>query len=112
MKADIKEKWLEALRSGRYQQGRYRLCTDKAGKLTHCCLGVLCEVMGLESEEVPGGRGYVMDGRPRGLRPPDAVLAELGITDDHLDELVGMNDGLDQPGCDFEEIADYIEENL
>lgn len=45
MDAGIKTQWLEALRSGEYQQGRGELATmDANGKKTHCCLGVLCEL--------------------------------------------------------------------
>jgi hypothetical protein len=35
-------KWLEALRSGKYKQGRGQLVLGDA----YCCLGVLCEVAG------------------------------------------------------------------
>ena len=35
------QKWVEALRSGKYQQGFQKLCTAEE---KYCCLGVLCEV--------------------------------------------------------------------
>ena len=36
------DKWLAALRSGKYTQGKGALETkDIFGKITHCCLGVL-----------------------------------------------------------------------
>lgn len=38
----IKEKWCEALESGRYEQGTRVLATMTN---TFCCLGVLCEVL-------------------------------------------------------------------
>lgn len=37
-------KWVAALRSGEYEQGRGRLCRD--GK--YCCIGVLCHLAGME----------------------------------------------------------------
>jgi hypothetical protein len=37
---DIKEKWLEALRSGKYKKGKDCLLNDDK----YCCLGVLCEI--------------------------------------------------------------------
>ncbi len=44
----IQTKWLEALESGKYEQGQGRLCLlDQRGNKEYCCLGVLCEVMGL-----------------------------------------------------------------
>lgn len=39
MNAEIAQKWIADLRSGKYKQGQGQLCDGK----THCCLGVLCE---------------------------------------------------------------------
>lgn len=39
MNAEIAQKWIADLRSGKYTQGQGQLCDGK----THCCLGVLCE---------------------------------------------------------------------
>lgn len=37
--------WLDALRSGEYQQGYGRLANiDETGSVGYCCLGVACEV--------------------------------------------------------------------
>ena len=41
MRKDLKKKWIEALRSGRFKQGKNALKTNDK----HCCLGVLCEVV-------------------------------------------------------------------
>jgi len=43
---EIKDKWLEALKSGKYIQGTGRLRSED--KTKHCCLGVLCEVRGFK----------------------------------------------------------------
>lgn len=48
MKEHIKDKWIAALLSGEYKQGRTRLKTQDGG---FCCLGVLCD---LASEEGVG----------------------------------------------------------
>lgn len=40
MNKEIKEKWLDALRSGEYEKGKYAL--RRADK--YCCLGVLCDL--------------------------------------------------------------------
>lgn len=37
----IRARWVAALRSGEYEQGRHQLRTDHGGL---CCLGVLCEL--------------------------------------------------------------------
>ena len=42
---ELMTRWIEALRSGRYLQGRDYLCsTDGAGDLRYCCLGVLQDI--------------------------------------------------------------------
>jgi hypothetical protein len=38
---EIADRWVEALRSGNYPQGRWELHTDDD---RYCCLGVLCEL--------------------------------------------------------------------
>lgn len=43
MDPQIKARWLEALRSGKYEQGRSALNTGGANG-QFCCLGVLCEL--------------------------------------------------------------------
>jgi len=50
MKASLKQKWLEALRSGNYEQAIGLLCQYemREGQVVprgYCCLGVLCDVM-------------------------------------------------------------------
>ena len=45
MNANIKSKWVAALRSGQYKQGQYALRTDNK----FCPLGLLCELHRLET---------------------------------------------------------------
>lgn len=40
MNKEIKKLWIDALKSGEYEQGRWRLKT----KNRYCCLGVLCDI--------------------------------------------------------------------
>lgn len=52
MKLSIAQKWVKALRSGRYKQGKMALRTKtKNGTVRHCCLGVLCELYNEEHED-------------------------------------------------------------
>lgn len=45
MDKTIMKKWVKALRSGKYKQGRGTLCqVDKKGNESFCCLGVLCDL--------------------------------------------------------------------
>lgn len=109
MKQDIKQRWVEALRSGNYEQGQGVLRTEDD---TYCCLGVLCNLVDPENWTLRAS--YYVYGKAGGLRQnvsflPDEVRVEVGITADEQAELVQMNDTQNAP---FEDIARWIEENL
>ena len=44
MNSELKNEWITALRSGNYTQAVGSLKTVEQGKVSHCCLGVLCEI--------------------------------------------------------------------
>ena len=104
--------WVEALRSGKYQQTQGRLARElEDGSIGYCCLGVACEVLGAE-------KGLTQDGRimwlATGFVPaihylPDGIKILLGLKDKggyhEGGSLVLTNDG----GASFAEIADIIE---
>ena len=105
MDPDIKTLWVEALRSGNYPKGREYL--KKGGKF--CCLGVLCEVAGLEQETWADGEvkfATAHDWSSTDL--PQDFADEVGIDDYWCDYLMGENDYL----ATFGELADVIEEYL
>jgi hypothetical protein len=96
MDAELKKKWVEALRSGEYKQYEGAL---KEG-FSFCCLGVLAAVKnGGTTEEHIYGNDKLDSGY-------DIIARECG----HVikDKLTGMNDG----GQSFPAIADWIEANL
>ncbi len=112
MNPDIKEDWLEALRSGEYEQGRYYL--DRSDK--QCCLGVLCDVLDapwtagtstrldvLDAPWAAAASTRLYEGSSALLGP--AVLCSAGLSQDEAMILGEMND----KGATFKEIADYIE---
>jgi len=55
MDINVKQKWLTALNSGKYEQVKGRL----KGKVGFCCLGVLCD---LYAEEHPEAYGWAKNG--------------------------------------------------
>jgi len=115
MKEDIAKKWVSALRSGDYKQNTGNLGRkDSFGNDQFCCLGVLCELMGKDSDklrrEIHGGK-YQYNGY--GGKLPDAARNWSGIKtgggevsyNDKTTTLALLNDN----GKTFEEIADIIE---
>ena len=114
MKKDIKEKWVKALRSGEYKQGKYVLRSQAD---EYCCLGVLCDLFVKEhnlewiptdakdpSERVQ--QYYALLGNGGIL--PFAVREWADFLYDHQAPVIRRND----TDISFAEIADYIEENF
>lgn len=123
MKQEIKERWLEALRSGEYEQGRRRLMNEDNG--TFCCLGVLTD---LYLKEVGSPWGKERDPSVRVKHDPTIstdseflpkiVRKWAGLRDNNRNPIV-YRDGvrltlsrLNDEGYDFQVIADLIEEQL
>jgi hypothetical protein len=110
--------WLEALESGEYRQG-FSCLRYGDNKPYFCCLGVLCETMGIErrattGEYVHGGfgsNGYLPRGVPGliGLRDSRGELATAVAADGQLyGALTQLND---TAGWGFKQIAAYIRAN-
>lgn len=94
MKEEMAKKWVEALRSGNFQQGKGRLLMDNK----FCCLGVLCEISG-EHWYTQGA--YL----PERIMLETGVQTSHGVIPSHGDSLVCLNDS----GKSFSDIADIIE---
>ena len=103
--------WLEALESGRYQQGKFALAVlDKNKPLRYCCLGVACEVarengVDLKVNQIRDRLYYNGDT----LCLPLVVINWLGLSTntgefENDQSLTSINDD----GATFEEIADII----
>ena len=102
MNKKLKQKWVKALRSGRYKQTTGMLQLGRA----YCCLGVLCRIAGARKR--PRTNEFVWRGEADWSELPDTMRADLGLDLKAEGHLVNMNDG----GKTFDQIADYIEENL
>lgn len=83
MNVDIAKKWVAALRSGEYRQGRGMLETPKG----HCCLGVLCD-LAVKEGVIVADRGL----DPDGIVYYDAVYT---LPSDKVAEWAGVGRGAD-----------------
>jgi len=116
MDSDIKAQWLQALRSGEYEQTSGAL--EHGGKF--CCLGVLCDLavkagVTERSQEADGPVVYgTADGEDTSAGIlPDGVKEWSGlpqrnpifIEDGNVESLAAKND----MGYSFAQIADLIE---
>lgn len=123
MNPEIKQKWITALRSGGYLQGKGGLRIkgwpiSKTEKF--CCLGVLCEIA-VKAGVIPAPVNdaslsfYKYGGEQIASTLPAEVIAWAGLPSGNPilpkrahRTLAEMNDS----GVSFSEIADIIEENL
>lgn len=97
MNKEIKARWVEALRSGKYKQGKKCLRSESD---TYCCLGVLCDIKQKDIWE----NSITFDSFP-----PSYILDWAKLDFHTTINLADMNDN---GGASFEEIADWIETNL
>lgn len=102
MNQEVKARWIEALRSGKYEQGTQQL---RSGD-NFCCLGVLCDISEQGQWRKLGlGVGQCYMNGVTYLPTPVGRWAEL---DSHQErQLSNMNDN----GLSFNCIAKHIEEN-
>lgn len=122
MNKEIKKLWVDALRSGSYEQGKG--CLNNADDGTFCCLGVLCDIAheagitsmeSAESVDDPyimysyGGNKYALPYEVStwaGLSSDDPVL----VTKEGHNFMVSYLN--DQEEYTFEQIADLVEDQL
>lgn len=115
MKPEIKKRWVDALRSGKYQQGRDYLSFQGC----YCCLGVLCDLAVKEGVCEWESRGIDaclhIDGG--GVSLPQAVREWAGVPSanpraiyDDID--LPVSELNDEIGLTFPQLADLIEAQL
>lgn len=134
MRKAVKKKWLEALRSGEYKQGKRTLRRIEAdGGYSYCCLGVLCDLAVkegvIEPPKVAGTRteygnfeANLSEWGSTGALPSKVVEwaftkkevkrhGKVELTDPRPGN-VYLSAWNDQRDADFPTIADLIEEHL
>lgn len=122
MKPEIKEKWVAALRSGKYEKGRGRL---NYGNKQFCCLGVLCEValaegLELKKEMLPdasdpvfydGGSTFLPENVRAwaGLSAMDPTINNMGAALSSLNDEFTYKNHVREMTYTFNDIANFIE---
>ena len=109
MEKRIAEKWVNALRSGKYKQGKNTLKQVRSDEeVTYCCLGVLAEECGVM--DVLSGSQNLQEWKNRPIEDVNGVRKDkkdIKIGKQCYESLADANDD----GTSFKEIADYIFEN-
>lgn len=102
---DFKAKWVAALRSGEYKQGRSNLYDSE--KDAFCCLGVAGVLNGCSLASMDQKSNPVYNSEYSRVIP-GVNIPLLFDTMSWISDIIHMNDN----GESFSEIADYIEKNL
>ena len=122
MNADLKARWVAALRSGEYKRGsstlkRALMAGDTfTGLYEHCCLGVLCEVAGVSLVLAPYDGGdlrathLVKGTNQHGYIDGGARALVDGLSTEHQLKLASINDKCIED--DYEKVIKYIEKEL
>jgi hypothetical protein len=115
MNQEIKHRWIEALRSGEYEQGQE--CLHNHNENTFCCLGVLCDLHAKETNtnwvNYPE-EGYPSDYLGYDVILPDEVIDWSGLEDHNprVTPTLSIAAYNDQKGYSFDQLADLIEKHL
>lgn len=116
MNQQVKQQWVQALRSSQYEQTTNYLRTQQG----YCCLGVLCDLYAKEHNDVEwdvaGGVDYEFLSEIQSL--PEEVVQWAGLSDEdpyYFEADVERNIHLaeiNDAGASFEKIAQLIEEKF
>lgn len=112
LRSDVKKRWLKALRSKHYPQGRFMLYSKNDGGF--CCLGVLCKVLGTPKRKMSGiglPNPYIMPGAAFEMFTQTALGANSYkvMFDGSMVSLPHLND---RKQLSFEAIAEIIERTV
>lgn len=122
MATQLMKDWIVELHNPERKQKKGQLgFKDLEGNVSHCCLGVLCEVKGIEAEESESYEydygsedrkliGFGLAYEDREALPPDELIAELfgdKYTEPYQDNVVL---GVDEYGNDL--MADHANDEL
>jgi hypothetical protein len=122
MNVERVRKWIDALRSGEYQQTTGSLENLQGGQRYNCCLGVLMRVASADPTlshltftfQDPDPSGYVLMNGNSSL-PPESVMGEFGFGSErnpHLRILGGNATQANDDGYSFADIAYALEWEL
>jgi hypothetical protein len=103
---ELKARWVAALRSSEYKQGRYLLRNDEN---EFCCLGVLCDTYDSSRWVLENMYRHEYAYMSNDCVVPHEIKKAINFDVCAESALIGMND---KKFYDFAQIADWVEENL
>lgn len=109
MNKEVKQKWVDALLSGRYEKGEGYLLRD--GK--YCALGVLCDLMSIPFIEADCNGPTIYEARfPNGQESTtleESYALSIGLTLEEVERIAEENDTNDH---DWLHMAMFIDDEI
>jgi hypothetical protein len=108
MNKELKQKWIDALRSGDYPQTQNELCNSEG----YCCLGVLCDLVDntkwstSDDDILQYDFGAFVDNE---FPPTHWLYDVVNLPHSQAVTLSTLND---EKGYDFHDIAQWITDNV
>ena len=88
MKKNIANKWIKALTSNKYKQGRNVLCHQGANKqYKYCCLGVLCDLYTKDSDIAKNPKKQLEVTKVKWQVLANRKPADVTCYNDHMEDL-------------------------
>ena len=125
MNKEIKQKWIDALKSGKYKKGKNFLrLSNENGDNQYCCLGVLCELCNISSKPVDDNDVFGEDIIAYEYQFADATETEMlsdkfilanGLNSSESNDLASAVSALakiNDTSDSFEPVIEYIEEKF
>lgn len=109
MNPEVKEMWVNALESGEYLKGKYRLREQEGTVDKYCCLGVLCD-LAVKNTIIPEPKRNIMDnvweyvGDERAVLP-EAVRDWAGL--DSENPIIRLDNSVNEDHMPISAINDY-----
>jgi hypothetical protein len=108
MTPELKEKWIKALRSGEYTQGRGALRSTTKNGTCYCCLGVLADIVDHDAwrDDQPWNGKTLSIWKNEQDATLEKSCEEVGLSMSEQNLLMHLNDSRSYT---FDEIGDFIE---
>lgn len=117
IKKRLKDKWIKALRSGKYEQAQGYLRVEEDGVEKFCCLGVFCDIIASEKwicEDLLYSKKYSYEGKSAFPDLTFINFVKLKKVDEYEVEqqFAHLAENMNDKGKTFKQIANYIEKYL
>lgn len=113
MDPDLKQRWVESLKSEKYQQATGRLRSQTSEHEGFCCLGVLCDIIDSKKWSLDVQSDGSIDYDYNDVMLPPYVIENHGVTILNLEARRELSDimGHDESMADLQHLLSWLNDN-